>query len=80
MPGRPRGGLRRDKEAVVIMTTDRKGTKILARTFFNQLRAGGYTHNQIIDIATELIELVTTDLREGEKAMEAQKQELRQTA
>ncbi|MBI3184199.1 MAG: hypothetical protein HYZ28_18865 [Myxococcales bacterium] len=60
------------------MSTDRKGTKILARTFFNQLRAGGYTHNQILDIATELIELVTVDLREGEK-VEPQK-EMRHSA
>src|SRR5450432_3126995 len=44
------------------MSTDKKGTKILARTFFTQLRAGGYTPNQILDIATELIDLVTTDL------------------
>ena len=49
------------------MSTDRKGTRILARTFFNQLRSGGYTPNQIIEIATELIELVTVDLRESEK-------------
>ena len=34
------------------MSTDKKGTKILARTFFTQLRAGGYTPNQILDIAT----------------------------
>ena len=46
------------------MSTDKKGTKILARTFFAQLRAGGYTPNQIVDIATELIDLVTTDLKE----------------
>ena len=49
------------------MSTDRKGTRILARTFFNQLRSGGYTPNQIIEIASELIELVTVDLRESEK-------------
>jgi hypothetical protein len=49
------------------MSTDRKGTRILARTFFNQLRSGGYTPNQIIEIATELIELVTVDLRDSEK-------------
>jgi hypothetical protein len=63
------------------MSTDRKGTRILARTFFNQLRSGGYTPNQIIDIATELIELVTVDLRESEKmvpsAEEAQPQPAR---
>jgi hypothetical protein len=47
------------------VSTDAKGTKILARTFFNQLRSSGYTPNQIIGIATELIDLVTCDLREG---------------
>jgi hypothetical protein len=47
------------------MSTDKKGTKILARTFFTQLRAGSYTPNQILDIATELIDLVTNDLKEA---------------
>lgn len=51
------------------MSTDQKGTKILARTFFNQLRAGGYTPNQIISIATELIDLVASDLREADKTL-----------
>ncbi len=52
--------------------TDKKGTKILARTFFNQLRAGGYTQNQIVGIATELIDLVTLDLRDaGDKVLPA---------
>ena len=46
------------------MSTDKKGTKILARTFFAQLRGGGYTPNQIVDIATELLDLVTNDLKE----------------
>ena len=45
------------------MSTDKKGTKILARTFFTQLRTGKYTPNQILDIATELIDLVTNDLK-----------------
>lgn len=54
------------------MSTDKKGTKILARTFFAQLRAGGYTPNQILDIATELIDLVTTDLKEADQARSAE--------
>ena len=63
------------------MSTDRKGTKILARTFFNQLRSGGYTPNQILDIATELIDLVTTNLREGDKVpVEPMRPELRKSA
>jgi len=45
------------------MSTDSKGTKILARTFFNQMRSAGYTSNQIIGVATELIDLVTSDLK-----------------
>jgi hypothetical protein len=55
------------------MSTDKKGTKILARTFFTQLRAGGYTPNQILDIATELIDLVTNDLKEPKEAPVEQK-------
>lgn len=50
------------------MSHDKKGTKILARTFFAQLRAGGYTPNQILDIAADLIDLVTTDLKEVKPA------------
>lgn len=49
------------------MTADKKGPKILARSFFTQLRTGGYTQNQIIDIATELLDLVTSDIRDGDK-------------
>ena len=50
------------------VSTDAKGTKILARTFFQQLRASGYTPHQIIGVATELIDLVTTELRGAEAA------------
>ncbi|MBL8953558.1 MAG: hypothetical protein JNK82_22475 [Myxococcaceae bacterium] len=60
------------------MEKDKKGTKILARTFFTQLRSGGYTPNQILDIATELIDQVTTDLKEVK--VEAAKPEFRQSA
>ncbi len=49
------------------MNKDPKGPKILARTFFNQLRASGYSQNQIIGIATELIDLVATDIKDGDK-------------
>jgi hypothetical protein len=50
------------------VSTDQKGAKILARTFFNQLRSGGYTQNQIIAIATELIDLVASDIRDGDRS------------
>ena len=54
------------------VSTDQKGTRILARTFFNQLRASGYTPHQVIGIATELLDLVTVDLKEGDKAVAVQ--------
>ncbi|MHB8879157.1 MAG: hypothetical protein ACYC8T_36115 [Myxococcaceae bacterium] len=62
------------------MSTDKKGTKILARTFFNQLRAGGYTPNQILEISTELIDLVTTNLQADRAPAQEVKPELRKTA
>ncbi len=52
------------------MSTDAKASKILARTFFNQLRASGYTATQVIGIATELIDLVTSDLKEESRRPE----------
>jgi hypothetical protein len=53
------------------VSTDAKATKILARTFFNQLRSSGYTPTQVIAVATELIDLVATDIRDGDKATSA---------
>jgi hypothetical protein len=58
------------------LSTDQKGTKILARTFFNQLRGGGYTPNQIISIATELIDLVASEIRESDKSIPAVEDDL----
>jgi hypothetical protein len=52
------------------VSTDAKASKILARTFFNQLRASGYTPTQVIGIATELIDLVTSDLKEESRRPE----------
>ncbi len=42
---------------------DVKGTQILARSLFKELRGSGYTTNQILNLSTELIDLVTQDLR-----------------
>ena len=45
---------------------DAKGTKILAKSLFKELRASGYTANQILSLSTELIDLVTQDLKGDE--------------
>jgi hypothetical protein len=53
------------------LSTDQKGPRILARTFFTQLRSSGYTPHQIIGIATELLDLVTEELKQqGDKSAE----------
>jgi len=44
---------------------DAKGTKILAKSLFKELRGNGYSANQILSLSTELIDLVTQDLREA---------------
>jgi broad-specificity NMP kinase len=43
---------------------DNKGTKILAKSLFKELRGNGYSANQILSLSTELIDLITQDLRD----------------
>jgi hypothetical protein len=52
---------------------DTRAARILARTFYKDLRENGYTPNQILALSTELIDLVTRDLRgEREKGAEVE--------
>jgi hypothetical protein len=37
--------------------------RILARSFYKELRSSGYTPKQIVALSTELIELITLDLQ-----------------
>ena len=53
---------------------DSKGTKILAKSLFKELRTNGYSANQILGLSSELIDLVTQDLRDASSA-QAQKTE-----
>ncbi len=50
---------------------DNKATKILAKSLFKELRANGYSANQILGLTTELIDLVTQDLRDANAAAAA---------
>ena len=47
-----------------------KGPKILAKSFFRELRENGYDCNQILAVSTELIDLVTRELK-GEDELPA---------
>ncbi len=50
--------------------TNRRALSILARSLFRQMREQGYSPEQIIGLSSELIELVSHDLRQ-ERAMDA---------
>ena len=39
------------------------GARILARSFYRELRENGYTPRQLLALSTELIELITQDLQ-----------------
>ena len=43
------------------------GARILARSFYKELRSSGYTPKQLLALSTELIELITLDLHNERK-------------
>jgi hypothetical protein len=46
-----------------------KGPRILARTLFHQMRDNGYSVNQILAFANELIGLLSSSLREQKRSV-----------
>ena len=55
-------------ETSSISSLDRSaGARILARSFYKELRASGYTPKQLLALSTELIDLITQDLHNERK-------------
>lgn len=50
---------------------NRRALSILARSLFRQMREQGYTPEQIVALSTELIELVSHDLRQVRTSSDA---------
>ena len=44
------------------------GARILARSFYKELRENGYTPRQLLTLSTELIDLITQDLQSERKS------------
>ncbi len=66
---RPAAAAAQGVESMMVPTVlDAKGTKILAKSLFKELRGNGYSANQILSLSTELIDLVTQDLRDASSA------------
>jgi len=54
--------------SVAVAEIDRAaGARILARSFYRELRASGYSPKQLLSISTELIDLITQDLQAERK-------------
>jgi hypothetical protein len=51
----------------MIQGQDVKATRILAKSLFKELRGNGYSPNQILSLSTELIDLVTQDLKDDQE-------------
>ena len=58
-----------EKTIMIVPTMlDNKATQILAKSLFKELRGNGYSPNHILGLTTELIDLVTQDLRDANAA------------
>ena len=49
-----------------LLRTPEKPVKILAKSLFRELRTNGYDDRHIVALSTELISLLTVDIREDE--------------
>src|SRR5439155_20961074 len=47
-----------------LLRAPEKSVKILAKSLFRELRSNGYDDRQIVALSTELISLLTTDIKE----------------
>jgi hypothetical protein len=56
--------VRSEQPAAPASTLDRAaGARILARSFYKELRTSGYTPSQLLAISNELLDLITQDLQ-----------------
>lgn len=50
-----------------LLRAPEKSVKILAKSLFRELRSNGYDDRQIVALSTELIGLLTTDIKEEDR-------------
>lgn len=46
-------------------TLFRSRNKMVAKSFYRQLRSEGFSHRQIIELSTEILDLVAEDIKTG---------------
>jgi hypothetical protein len=55
------------QEATASAPNRERALKILSKSIYKELRQNGYEPKQIVALATELISLVTTDIKEDSR-------------
>jgi len=55
------------QEAATTAPNRERALKILSKSIYKELRQNGYEPKQIVALATELISLVTTDIKEDSR-------------
>jgi hypothetical protein len=55
------------RETAAASTNRERALKILSKSIYRELRQNGYEPKQIVALATELISLVTTDIKEDSR-------------
>jgi hypothetical protein len=56
---------------IAVKPLDAKALRILAKSLHKELRANGYAPNHILALSTELLELVTQDIKSSSETIEA---------
>jgi hypothetical protein len=55
------------RDPAAASTNRERALKILSKSIYRELRQNGYEPKQIVALATELISLVTTDIKEDSR-------------
>jgi hypothetical protein len=53
-----------NQSARPLQLADARAARILAKTLYRELREGGLSHAEVLAVSTELLGLVTSELRE----------------
>lgn len=59
----PENAIDRQAKVFPVGGPDAKSARTLARSFYLELRNGGFDHNQILAASNEILDLVAKDLR-----------------
>jgi len=61
------------REAIEVSGERNRAVRILAQTIFRELRNNGYTPQQIVGISSELIGLITSEMRPDRMRAQAER-------